>query len=518
MYAGPPIPPVPVKDMPARWRTPGTWIRRLQRALRDKVGGRARLRVIVLLACVLGLDSADKATVGAVATELEKSLHIGNTQIGLLATVSSLVGAVATLPAGMLTDRFSRTRLLSISIVLWCLAMVASGAAVSYLMLLLTRLLLGIVIATAGPAVASLTGDLFPAMERGRIYGFILSGELLGAGLGLIVSGDIAAAGSWRFSFWVMAIPGLVLALAITRLLPEPARGGQSRLEPGAEKIRGEHDGGAQHTDDDHESAVRQEIRRDENIHPHERLVLHEDPTDRSLWWAIRYVLSIRTNVALIIASALGYFFFSGIRTFAVVYLRGRYGLGQSTASSLLVLVGMGAIAGVLLSGRISDRLIGRHHVAARPVVAGIAFLIAAVLFVPGLFASTVLLAAALFVLAAAGLGAANPPVDAARLDLVHHRLWGRADSVRTVLRAGLEATAPLLFGYISVVFGGSSAGFGNPSGGTSAGGAGLQQTFLIMLIPVAVAGLLLVVYARATYPRDVATATASEDAVQETA
>jgi len=51
-------------------------------------------------------------------------------------------------------------------------------------MLLLTRLALGAVVATATPVVASLTRDLFPPGERGHIYGYILTGELAGAGLG----------------------------------------------------------------------------------------------------------------------------------------------------------------------------------------------------------------------------------------------------------------------------------------------------------------------------------------------
>lgn len=68
--------------------------------LSDIVGGHARLRVIVLLACVLGLEAADASTVGAVATELERSLRVNNIQVGLLVTASTFVGALATLPAG----------------------------------------------------------------------------------------------------------------------------------------------------------------------------------------------------------------------------------------------------------------------------------------------------------------------------------------------------------------------------------------------------------------------------------
>jgi len=98
-------------------------------------------------------------------------LHIGNSDIGLLAAVSTAVGAVATLPLGALTDRVNRTRLLTAAIGVWSAAEVLSGASNSFLMLLLTRVALGAVVATAGPVVASLTGDLFPAAARGRIYG-----------------------------------------------------------------------------------------------------------------------------------------------------------------------------------------------------------------------------------------------------------------------------------------------------------------------------------------------------------
>ena len=83
--------------------------------------------------------------------------------------------------------------------------------------------------AAAGPLVASLVGDYFPAAERGRIYGFILAGELLGAGFGFAVTGDIATL-SWRAAFVVLAVPALVLAWFVLQL-PEPPRGGTAPLE-----------------------------------------------------------------------------------------------------------------------------------------------------------------------------------------------------------------------------------------------------------------------------------------------
>jgi len=494
---------------------------RLRHAVGDRlqgaVGGPARLRVVILLACVLALDSADKATIGATAAQLEQALHIGNTKIGLLVTVSTGIGAIATVPVGALTDRINRTNLLAGAIVVWSAAMLLSGASTSFPMLLITRLALGAVVATAAPVVASLTGDLFPAAERGRIYGFILTGELVGTGTGFLVSGDIAAVLSWRYSFWVLAVPGFVLAAAIWRLLPEPARGGQSRLQPGATDIdpaeQAEQAPNEMYPEEDKDQ-VEHEVSA-QRIAPHDDLILHEDPGQRSLWWALRYVLSIHTNVVLIIASALGYFFYSGLQTFAVVFLRDRFSIGQSLASTLLVLLSAGAIVGVLLTGRLGDAFVARHHIAARPIIGGVSFLLAAMLFLPALLTTSLLIAAPLLFLAAAGLGGANPPLDAARLDLIHHRLWGRAESVRTVLRSGFEAIAPLLFGYVSTQFGAHTSGLGNPTGDAGSKGIGLDHAFLIMLVPLIVSGLLLLLLARRTYPRDVATAIASENATQ---
>lgn len=78
------------------------------------------------------------------------------------------------------------------------------------------------------------------------------------------------------------------------------------------------------------------------------------------LWDAVRYVLSVPTNVALIIASSLGYFFIAGILTFDVVFVRHQYSVGQSAATSLLAVLSIAAVIGVLVSGRLADALLRR--------------------------------------------------------------------------------------------------------------------------------------------------------------
>lgn len=501
---------------------------RMREQLSAQVGGDARLKVIVLLALVLALQSADNATVGAVALPLERALRIGNVQLGLLVTVSALVGAVATLPAGVLIDRLPRIKLLSVSIWLWAAAMIVSGVATSYVMLLVTRIALGIVIAVAGPAIASLTGDFFPAADRGRIFGYILFGELLGAGLGYLVAGDLAGALSWRVSFFVLSLPSALLAVALTRLLPEPARGGQSRIDAGDKDIVSAQDAeaGEQETSSpgsesqSEEGEVERGVRA-ADVQPHPGSVLRRDPVSMGTWAAFRYVLSIRTNVLLIAASTVGYFFYSGLQVFAVEFLRGRFGLGQAVASTLLVIIGGGAVVGVLVGGPLADRLVSSGHLSGRVVLAGLAFVATAVVLLPGLLVGSLLVAGPLLFAGAAIYGATNPPLDAGRLDVMQHHLWGRAEAIRTSTRSLFTAAAPLTFGLVSTRFGGRTVGLAGSTGNhttavaVSHGAHGLDVTFLLMLVPLALAGLALLFIGRRTYPRDVATAMASERATR---
>ena len=213
-----------------------------------------------------------------------------------------------------------------------------------------------------------------------------------------------------------------------------------------------------------------------------------------SIWGAIRYVLRIRTNVILIISSALGYYMFAGIRTFGVEYADEHYGLSQGLASGLVFIIGAGAVLGVLASGRISDHLLDNGHLNARITVPAVAFVLTTVTFAPAIVFRSLFLVIPLLIGAGFFLAAANPPLDAARLDVVPGQLWGRAEAARTVIRTGLEALAPLLFGLLAdEVFGGR-------------GDSGLEATFLVMTVPLLASGLVLLL-ARSSYLTDVATA-----------
>ena len=482
---------------------------------RALAGRRSERRSILLMAAVMSLSSADGGAIGALAGPLERSLHFGNTRLGLLVTVSSLVGAAGCIPMGVLADRVNRRWLLLGAILLWSTAMGAMALAGSYGSLLLSRMVLGLVTSAAGPVVASLTGDLFPAGRRASVYGLMLTGDILGSGVGLLGSSAVQSLFNWRAAFLALGACSLALLVVVYALLKEPARGACGAAQA---TVAGAGTAGAG-TAAAGTAATGAATTGCDPCEADPRLVLRPGEASGMGWWrAARYVLRIPTNRVLIVSSALGYFFMSGLRTFAILFARAQYGLDQVSSSILIVVVGVGTVAGTVAGGRIADRRAARGHPEARMSVAGLALAGAATLFVPGLFVHSVMVALPLYIGAGTLLAAPNAPLDAARLDIVPARLWGRAEAVRTVARTLLEGTAPLLFGFVSSQFSSQFSGHPvNAAAGTSsphqvltaASTHGLALTFMVMLLPLAASGILLL-RRRGRYRTDLATAMVS--------
>ncbi|MGH2861368.1 MAG: hypothetical protein ACRDLT_07645 [Solirubrobacteraceae bacterium] len=152
------------------------------------------------------------------------------------------------------------------------------------------------------------------------------------------------------------------------------------------------------------------------------------------MWSTARYILRVRTNVILIVTSALGYFYFTGVATFGLVLFEVRYHVTHSAATGLITLVGLAGLVGVIAGGRLADNWMRRGELNSRIIVGAWSFLISALLVCAGLLSDTVFISLPLFMLTRAVFGARNPPLDAARLDIMHHRWWGLVSERRSRL------------------------------------------------------------------------------------
>jgi MFS family permease len=125
---------------------------------------------------------------------------------------------------GWLADRMSRWLLVGLGVTVWSLASGASGLATTFSMLLMTRLFVGVGEAGYGPAAPTLIADLFPVQKRGSVMAWFYMAIPVGSALGYILGGQMEAAAGWRWAFYVVVPPGLLLGV-ICFLMRDPPRG-----------------------------------------------------------------------------------------------------------------------------------------------------------------------------------------------------------------------------------------------------------------------------------------------------
>jgi MFS family permease len=115
---------------------------------------------------------------------------------------------------GFLADRFSRWVIVGACVILWSFATAAGGFAVTFAALFATRIFVGIGEGGYGPAAPTILADLFGTQMRGRIMAIFCAAIPVGSALGFVLGGIINHQLGWRWAFYLVAIPGLVLGLA----------------------------------------------------------------------------------------------------------------------------------------------------------------------------------------------------------------------------------------------------------------------------------------------------------------
>lgn len=125
---------------------------------------------------------------------------------------------------GRLGDRRSRWALVGIGVILWSLASGGSGLATGFVVLLLTRCLVGIGEAAYGPVAPAMLSDLYPERQRGRILSWFYMAIPVGSALGFVIGGLVAStAWGWRGAFQIVVLPGLILGV-LCFFMKEPPR------------------------------------------------------------------------------------------------------------------------------------------------------------------------------------------------------------------------------------------------------------------------------------------------------
>ena len=132
---------------------------------------------------------------------------------GLLGDAFFVTYMVSAPILGFLADRFSRWIIVGSAVILWSLATGGSGLAATFAILFATRILVGIGEGGYGPAAPTILADLFPIQTRGRIMAIFCSAIPVGSALGYVIGGLVGAHLGWRWAFYLVTLPGLLLGI-----------------------------------------------------------------------------------------------------------------------------------------------------------------------------------------------------------------------------------------------------------------------------------------------------------------
>ena len=132
---------------------------------------------------------------------------------GTLAPAFLVTYMLAAPVLGFLADRFSRWIIVGVCVILWSFATAASGFAITFAALFITRIFVGIGEGGYGPAAPTILSDYFAVRMRGRIMAVFCGAIPVGSALGYVLGGLINHQLGWRWAFYLVSIPGIILGL-----------------------------------------------------------------------------------------------------------------------------------------------------------------------------------------------------------------------------------------------------------------------------------------------------------------
>jgi len=185
-----------------------------------------RAYVLFILVVVYTFNFIDRQIVGILAVPIKADLGLTDSELGLMGGLAfALFYTGLGIPVAMLADRFSRTWIMTVALVIWSGMTAASGLATNFWQLFAARLGVGVGEAGGVAPAYSLISDFFPPGQRARAMSVYSFGIPIGSAIGIVFGGIIASMIDWRWAFFIVGIAGVVIAPIFRMTIKEPPRG-----------------------------------------------------------------------------------------------------------------------------------------------------------------------------------------------------------------------------------------------------------------------------------------------------
>ncbi len=314
------------------------------------------------------LNFVDRQILAILLPQIRDEFGASDLVLGLLAGPAfGVFYIVLGIPIAQFADRCNRRNLIAIAIALWSAMTAVCGLAANIWQLAAARVGVGIGEAGCSPPAHSMIADYFPPKQRSTAMGFYTLGISAGIMLAYLGGGWVAQNMGWRVAFFVVGIPGLLLAAVVRFTLREPQRG-QS----------------------------------EDRVVSHQRAGLGE---------VVRFLVSRRSFIHMAVAAGLSSFIGYAVLSFLPSFMERSFGIGIATIGKWLGLIlGFSGGAGFFFGGYFADRLGRGGHRRAFNFIA-MTILVSAVLLAVMFLSQTWSRALWLFVLPAATMNVYLAPV-----------------------------------------------------------------------------------------------------------
>ena len=281
-------------------------------------------RAFITLAIIVTLDNLQASGLAVLSPNIQSSFHVSTGAITFVAGISGGFLVLGIVPMGWLADRFRRAPIIGWATFAFGLMVFASGLAINIFVFFLARFGAGISQASTQSVHGSLLADTYPISVRGRLYAAMGMGS--GGAMALspllvgIIATQVGGPNGWRWAFYVLAIPILVVAIFAFRI-PEPPRGQFEKKD-----VLGE-------------------------------IFSDTRPAAPSLEAAFERIMRIRTIKTVLIAfSAIGFGLFT-VPVLGNLYLKQRFGLDAFQRGIIGTFGTVGVLVALPLVGRYYDKL-----------------------------------------------------------------------------------------------------------------------------------------------------------------
>ena len=209
-----------------------TGVGRIQHWL-GSLGGGAPLYPVLILFGLTMVDQLDKTAFRILLPDIAKDLNLSSGSALQLVAVIAGAAILLSVPIGFVADRHRRVPIAIGGAVVWGLFSLLTGFATATWVVLIARAGSQLGEAANGPTHNSLLADYYPFDARNGVFSFQRSALAVGAGLGPLIAGPVAAAYGWRVPFIVFAFPTAIMVILALRMR-EPIRGHFERAAMGA--------------------------------------------------------------------------------------------------------------------------------------------------------------------------------------------------------------------------------------------------------------------------------------------